>query len=85
MFEPLSHQVLRRLLRKGYNVLKSPSPLGSESPTYYPDRIEGDISSYFNDLAKRNKSYRLDHFLFIDEALQIPEEDLFGYVLTGLE
>lgn len=84
MFEPLTHDVLRRMREKGYNVLKSTSKWGAESPTYYPDFIEGDVFDYLMERELERKSNSEDHFLVIDEALTIPEEQLFGVVLTGL-
>lgn len=84
MFEPITHDVLRRMREKGYNVLKSNSKWGDESPTFYPDFIEGDIFDYLMERDFAGSSDSEDHFLVIDEALTIPEEELFGVVLTGL-
>lgn len=79
-FVPLSHSILRILQGRGYNVLKSTSQWGDESPTFMAATIKGDISEYLLKQDLRGMLNSNQHFLVIDEALKIPENDLFGYV-----
>lgn len=81
-FVPLSHDILRELQDKGYNVLKSVSVWGDESPTYRPARIEGNISEYLLNMQLEDKMAPDQHFLVISEGLEIPNNQLFGYVLN---
>ncbi|WP_262249742.1 hypothetical protein [Parapedobacter soli] len=79
-FVPLTHAILRTLQGRGYNVLKSTSRWGDESPTFIPSKIEGDISEYLLKMDLRGLLNENPHFLVIKEALAIPESQLFGYV-----
>lgn len=80
MFVEITHTVLKDLQDAGYNVLKSVSNWGSESPTYRPARIEGVISEYLMRMDLGGKIRGDEHFLVISEALTIPEKELFGVV-----
>lgn len=83
MFVPLSHEVLRKLQAKGYNVLKSVSLWGDENPTWRPAKIESDISEYLLRMELQGKMAPNQHFLVISEGLNIPEDQLSGNVLNG--
>jgi|GEM_PF-6792451 len=80
MFVNLDHIVLRYLQKHGYNVLKSVSDWESQSPTFRPAIIEGDISEYLIRMELQGKLSGNEHFLVLSEALTIPERELFGVV-----
>lgn len=79
MFVEISHTILRDLQDSGYNILKSTSEWGDESPTYRPG-IVSDINDYLLRMQLKGKMTGNEHFLVIAEALKIPEEQLFGVV-----
>ena len=79
MFVEISHAVLRDLQEQGFNVLKSTSEWGTVSPTYRPAVIEN-MGDYLMNMQIRGKMNGDEHFLVISEALEIPEEQLFGVV-----
>ena len=79
MFVEISHKLLIELADSGYNVLTSTSQWGDESPTYMPGRVEN-IDEYINCELLRGNMRENQHFLVIAEALEIPEEQLFGVV-----
>jgi len=63
-------------------VLKSTSEWGDKSPTFRPARIEGNISEYLMrmDIQGKIPAWNEIHFLVIEEALNIPEQELLGVV-----
>ena len=75
MFHPLTHILLKKLQNEGYNALRSNSYWGDESPTFIPITVVGEMGDYLTELDGEQ------HFLVIEEALTIPEEQLFGVVL----
>ena len=84
IFIRLTHPVLMKLKMRGYNILRSTSPLTSENPTWIPDTI--DLDKFFDldsdSLAHISVPMNEVHFLVIDDALDnIRNEDLFGVVL----
>lgn len=80
MFVNLNHTVLHDLQSQGYNVLKSTSEWGDKSPTFRPARVE-DVNDYLIRMQQQGKMTGNEHFLVINEALTIPEDELFGVVL----
>lgn len=79
MNEPITHQILRELEARGFNLLESDSEWGDENPIYRPTYVEN-IGEY---LMKRELQGTLtgeEHILVIAEALTIPETQLFGSV-----
>ncbi|HWK58125.1 MAG TPA: hypothetical protein VNQ80_12335 [Parapedobacter sp.] len=80
MFSKLTHELLRELEGKGYNCLKSTSHWGDESPTYTPIKVDN-VNEYLMWGDLHGQLGDNPHFLVISEALTIPEEQLFGFVL----
>lgn len=82
-FEKLTHPTLLSLRRKGFNVLRSVSPLTSENPTWIPDRVA--IESFWNydsESLIHLIPEREIHYLLIDDAIKkIKNEELIGEVL----
>lgn len=77
-FVRLSHEVLRDLKAKGYNILTSVNKLGAEDPTYMPEKVDS-VWDYLDDLAV--VPMREPELIIIDDALQnIRNEDLRGMV-----
>ncbi|MFD2968604.1 hypothetical protein [Sphingobacterium bambusae] len=74
-FVKLNYKVLRELKGKGYNALRSCSEMNSIDPSWVPDKIDVDFTSY---------SYiktDLNQFLVIENALQyVAEVELSGMV-----
>ena len=82
-FEKLTHAVLRRLKMQGYNILRSPSLLTNEDPTYFPDTV--DLEKFFDldsdEIARISVPMQELHLLVIDDALKnIDDEQLTGMV-----
>lgn len=80
----LTHPVLMKLKMRGYNILRSTSPLSSENPTWIPDKV--DMDKFFDLDSEKLLKYTVPMneitLLVIDDALQnIRNEDLFGVVL----
>lgn len=84
IFVRLTHPVLMKLKMRGYNILRSTSPLSSENPTWIPDKV--DMDKFFDLDSEKLLKYTVPMneitLLVIDDALQnIRNEDLFGVVL----
>lgn len=79
MFVKITHRVLVKLYMKGYNILKSTSEWGDESPTYRPATVDN-IDEYLLKMQLQGELNGNEHFLSISEALDIPEVELFGVV-----
>jgi len=77
-FVRLTHAVLRQLRLQGYNVLKSPLPIDSEDPSWYPEKVD-DVWEYLDSLTV--VPFQEPNVLVIDDALEIiRDEDLIGMV-----
>lgn len=68
---------------QGYNILRSPSLLTNEDPTYFPDTV--DLEKFFDldseEIARKSVPMEELHLLVIDDALKnIRDEDLTGMV-----
>ncbi len=82
-FVKLTHYVLRSLRDKGYNILRSTSPLSSENPSWYPDTVDLDDFMHWenNEFRLLNVPLEEKHLLVIEDALKnIDEGDLIGEV-----
>lgn len=87
-FEKVTHEVLRELKRKGYNVLIAPSDCeDSENVTWkaieVPNVMDWLVALDCEGLT--NIPFQEPHILPIDEALSnIRDEDLFGSVFIEI-
>lgn len=79
MNEPITHQILRELEARGFNLLESDSEWGDENPVYKPTFVEN-IGEYLISMELQGKLTGEEHILVIAEALTIPEAQLFGEV-----
>lgn len=62
MFVELSHSVLKDLQKQGYNVLKSTSEWGDESPTFRPAAV-ADVGEYLLNMQISGNLTGREHFL----------------------
>ncbi|WP_437919869.1 hypothetical protein [Sphingobacterium sp. LRF_L2] len=82
-FIELTHGILRLLQYKGYTVLTSVSPLNSDDPTWYPEKVPVEELKGLNiTVVGRTATPAKDrHLMLIDDALEnIREEELIGQV-----
>lgn len=86
IFVRLTHPVLMKLKMRGYNILRSTSPLSSENPTWIPDKVDMDkfLDLYSKELLKYTVPMNEINLLVIDDALNnIRNEDLYGECLLS--
>ena len=77
-FVRLTHSVLRQLRSQGYNILKSPTPIDSEDPSWQPEKVDN-VWEYLDSLT--GVPFQEPNVLVIDDALEnILDEDLIGMV-----
>ncbi len=79
----LTYEVLLSLRERGYNILRSKSPLSSENPSWYPDTVDlmEFLDIYSEELDEISMPGQELHLLIIQDALDnINEKDLIGEV-----
>lgn len=79
MNKPITHELLRSLEARGFNLLVSDDYWGEEIPVYIPIVVK-DIGEYLVSRGIQGTLTGEEHLLVIAEALAIPEEQLFGVV-----
>lgn len=82
-FVKLTFDVLKDLMKQGYIILRSTSPLSSENPSWYPDTISVQEHLLWEkeQFRKHDFGFEETHILVIVDALkELREEDLIGEV-----
>lgn len=81
-FEKLSHEALRELMSRGYNILSSNDELWAKKVVWFPETVT-DIKDYLMQVADEEAT-----LLVIDDALNnLEEEELIGdvFMISSLD
>ncbi len=81
-FEKLSHEALRELIGRGYNILSSNDELWDKNVVWFPETV-ADVKDYLMQVADEEAT-----LLVIDDALNnLEEEELIGdvFMISSLD
>lgn len=79
----LTRDILYCLMEQGYTIIRSASPLSSDNPSWFPDKISVEEHLLWEDkqFGKHDFGFEGTHVLIIVDALEeLADEDLIGEV-----